>query len=79
MAHNPEKEILIKKPWANVKITKQGPSMSTYDFDLSNIKVWDSIAIFQHNGDKDDFSLGSIEILTDDAKILTPSISIIKN
>lgn len=77
LAHNPEKEILIKKP-QQVTIEKQGPSMTTYIFDISTINVWDTIAVFDHNASKEDVSIWNIELFTDDAKILVPSISLVR-
>lgn len=74
--NNPETEILIKNP--NTKDTiveKMWPSMNKYTFPVSQLKKWDTIASFSHNGNKDDLSVGEVNVLFDDLKMTGLSIS----
>lgn len=64
VSKSPEVEILVKKSATN-SIEALWPSMSKYNFEVNGLKTGFLIASFDHNGDKEDISLGEITVRTD--------------
>lgn len=76
ISNNPETEVLLKQPSATrTNIEKLWPSMNKYTFSLSSLQKWELIAVFSHNGSKEDLAVGNIELINTDQEVVNLSIS----